>query len=138
MCFLRKFKWNFLPWNKCTCRISVCFLKGFFEQSIYVEELLRKKKKHNGRKGNGKNIMSRYNLTLSKMCSYNLMLFFSVSFPAEMVFSDSQKTFSKLFMHFKRFGLLWVLPFLFLWLVNNAVRNLSLPAMCLWIISWRV
>lgn len=29
MCFLRKFKWNFPPWNKCTYRKCVYFLEDF-------------------------------------------------------------------------------------------------------------
>lgn len=141
MRFLRKFKWSFLPWNKCTCRISVCFLKVFFWMEYLCRRTYVEKNPHSGGGGEWKKVVSRYNWTLSNTCSSNLMPFFFCfcnCIPAEMLFYDSQKTFSKLFMYFKRFALLWVLPFFFFFLaVNNVVRNLSLPALCLWISSWR-
>lgn len=59
-------------------------------------------KNHKGMEGNGQNVVSRYNLTLSNMCRYNLVLFFPCfcdCIPAEMPFYDSQITFSKLLMY---------------------------------------
>lgn len=48
MCFLRKFKWSFPSWNKCTYRISIYFLEGFHLTVCMQKSLCKKKKKAGG------------------------------------------------------------------------------------------
>lgn len=50
MCFLRKLKWSFPPWNKCTYGISIYFLEGF-HWTVCMQKSLCKKKKGGGGEG---------------------------------------------------------------------------------------
>ena len=74
LCFLRKFKWSFPPWNKCTHRKIVYFLEVFHWIECVCWRAYAKKKEKRGGKMEASGVQIFYIKTLSIMSRYNLKL----------------------------------------------------------------